>query len=238
VVLNVPEPTLRPGEVLVAPAFSAISVGTETGIIRGTDPSTPEDDIFKRAGPGRPKIRANGVRWNGVAPRQEEPGRAALGYGLAGTVLEVAPDVVDIKTGDRVACSGDQAAHHAERVAVPRNLLTKVPEGVRLDQAAFVTLGTIATNALRRTGCLFGETVVVYGLGLLGLLSVQIARAAGIYTIGLDIDDRRFDQARKFGALAALNPAETDATAAVLELTDGFGADAVLLTVFTPRANR
>ena len=148
-------------------------------------------------------------------------------------MLAVPGNVTDIQVGDLVACSGDQAAHHAERVAVPRNLLTKVPEGVRPEQAAFVTLGTIATHALRRTGCFFGETVVVYGLGLLGLLTVQIAKSAGIYVIGLDIDSRRFDQARGYGALAVINPREHDATSAVNAATNGFGADAVILSVFT-----
>jgi threonine dehydrogenase-like Zn-dependent dehydrogenase len=233
VVLEVPEPTLRRNEVLVAPIFSAISVGTETGIIRGSDPATPETDVFKAVGPPRPKLRSAGVRWDGDRPRPEGPGRHHLGYGLAGRVLAVDDSVTDISVGDLVACSGDQAAHHAERVAVPRNLLAKVPEGVRPEQAAFVTLGTIATHGLRRTGCYFGETVIVYGLGLLGLLTVQIAKAAGIYTIGLDIDNRRFEQAIGYGALAALNPRESDTVGAVLAATNGFGADAVVLALYT-----
>ena len=233
VVLEVAEPELRSGEILVAPVFSAISAGTESGIIRSTAPGIPDDDVFKSHRLSRPKLRSHGVRWDGDSPRTEGPDRAHLGYGLAGRVLAVSPNVTDIAVGDLVACSGDQAAHHAERVAVPRNLVTKVPEGVRLDQAAFVTLGTIATNALRRTGCLFGETVVVYGLGLLGLLSVQIARVAGIYTIGIDIDDRRFQQAQGFGAIATLDPRDAGATDAVMDATDGFGADSVILTVFT-----
>lgn len=233
VVLEVSEPTLRKNEVLVAPIVSAISVGTETGIIRGSDPATPDSDIFKAVGPPRPKLRSSGVRWDGDRPRQEEPGHHHLGYGLSGRVLAVDDSVTDISVGDLVACSGDQAAHHAERVAVPRNLLAKVPDGVRPEQAAFVTLGTIATHGLRRTGCYFGETVIVYGLGLLGLLTVQIAKAAGIYTVGLDIDNRRFEQARGFGALAALNPRESDTVAEVLAVTDGFGADAVVLSLFT-----
>lgn len=234
VVLEVPEPELRKNDVLVAPLFSAISVGTETGIIRGSDPATPDTDVFKAAYPPRPKLRGAGVRWDGDHPRKEAPGHHHLGYGLCGRVLAVTDTVTDIVVGDLVACSGDQAAHHAERVAVPRNLLAKVPDGVRPEQAAFVTLGTIATHGLRRTGCHFGETVVVYGLGLLGLLSVQIARAAGIYSIGIDIDHRRFEQARGYGALATLDPREGDSTAAVNALTNGFGADAVILSVFTP----
>jgi len=233
VVLDVAEPELRKNEVLVAPIFSAISVGTETGIIRGSDPNTPETDVFKAPPPTRPKLRSSGIRWDGDRPRPEPPGHHHLGYGLCGRVLAVSENVTDIAVGDLVACSGDQAAHHSERVAVPRNLLTKVPDGVRPDQAAFVTLGTIAMHGLRRTTCQFGETVVIYGLGLLGLLATQIARSAGIYPIGIDIDERRFDQALEYGAIAALNPRETDATAEVHRLTNGFGADGVILSVFT-----
>jgi threonine dehydrogenase-like Zn-dependent dehydrogenase len=233
VVLEVEEPTLRAGEILVAPKFSAISPGTESGIIRGSAPTTPDDDIFKAAGPAKPKIRSAGVRWDGARPRPEQPNRHHLGYSLAGEVLQVAPDVLDIKPGDLVACSGDQAAHHSERVAVPRSLTVKVPDGVRLDQAAFITLGTVATHAVRRTTCYFGETIVIYGLGLLGLLATQVAKAAGIYTIAIDIDDRRFEQAKGYGAIATLNPKTDDVTGIVTELTAGFGADAVILSVFT-----
>jgi threonine dehydrogenase-like Zn-dependent dehydrogenase len=233
VVLEVPEPEMRSGEVLVAPIVSAISAGTESGIIRASAPENANDAVFGGKRPTRPKLRGGGVRWEGDTPRAEAPGRAHLGYGLAGRVLAVAPNVTDISVGDLVACSGDQAAHHAERVSVPRNLVTKVPEGVRPDQAAFVTLGSIAMHGLRRTRCQFGETVVVYGLGLLGLIAVQIARSGGIHTIGIDIDDRRFGQAVAFGALAALDPNDPCTNETVLAATDGFGADAVLLTLYT-----
>ena len=80
------------------------------------------------------------------------------------------PDVTDLRPGDRVACSGSQCAHHAELVAVPRSLTTRVPDNVELDAAAFITLGTIAMESIRLTRATFGSTVVMYGLGLLGLL--------------------------------------------------------------------
>lgn len=236
VVLDVPEPELRPGEVLVAPAFSAISSGTEMHIIHSTSrPETTGTDTYPGPRALRsPRIRNAGTRWDGPQPRVVEPPLASLGYSLAGTVLAVAPDVVDIEPGDRVACSGNQCAVHAERVAVPRNLVARVPDGVALDEAAFVTLGCIAMHGLRRAGCQFGETVVVFGLGLLGLLAVQIARHAGLYVVGLDIDDRRVDQARALGAHTALNPQRDDPWAAVAALSDGLGADGVFLAVVTP----
>lgn len=236
VVLDVPEPELRRGEALIAPAFSAISSGTEMHIIQSTArPETTGTDTYPAPRTRRsPKIRNAGTRWDGPAPRAVAPPLAALGYSLAGTVLAVADDVTDLQVGDRVACSGNQCAVHAECVAVPRNLITRVPDNVPLDQAAFVTLGCIAMNGLRRTGCQFGETVVIFGLGLLGLLAVQIARHAGLYVVGLDIDDRRVEQARTLGAHAAINPQHDDPWDAVAALTDGMGADGVFLAVVTP----
>lgn len=236
VVLDVPEPALRPGEVLVAPAFSAISSGTETHIITSTErPETTGTDTYP--GPRaqrRPQLRTTAARWNGPPPRAVAPPLAAIGYSLAGTVLAAGADVLDLRPGDRVACSGNQCAVHAERVAVPRSLVARVPDNVPLDQAAFVTLGSIAMNGLRRTGCQFGETVVIFGLGLLGLLAVQIARQAGLYILGLDIDERRVEQALAFGAHRALNPQREDPRDTIDQMTDGLGADGVFLAVVTP----
>ena len=232
VVAEVETPTLRAGEVRVAPIFSAISPGTESGIIRSSVAGS-NDAVFAHEPVPRPKLRNGGRDHEFDRPRLSPPGHHHLGYGLAGRVLEVAPDIADIAIGDLVACSGDQAAHHAEMVCVPRNLVTKVPAGVQPEQAAFVTLGSIAMHGLRRTGCRFGETVIVYGLGLLGLLTIQIARSAGLYTIGLDVDHARFQLARSFGATATLDPRDSGVTETVLALTDGFGVDAVIMALST-----
>ena len=236
VVVEVPEPELRPGEVLIAPAYSAISTGTETSTVRmSADPvmihshdyPAPDGRIFG------PELRAAGARWNGPDPRGGIPGHALIGYSVAGRVVAVGADVADLRPGDRVAASGSQAAHHAELVAVPRNLVAAVPDGVPLADAAFVTLGTISMHALRLTEAAFGGTVVCYGLGLLGLLTLQIARSAGIYVVGVDFDERRLELARKWGAVRAVDPRSGDAVAAVHEVTDGFGADGVILGVVT-----
>jgi threonine dehydrogenase-like Zn-dependent dehydrogenase len=232
VVVEIEEPELRAGEVRVQTIVSAISPGTESGIIRGSVPES-KDVVFAHDPVPRPKLRNNGRDHGFDRPRPSPPGHEHLGYGLAGRVVEVAPDITDIAVGDLVACSGDQAAHHAEIVCVPRNLVAKVPEGVSPDQAAFVTLGSIAMHGLRRTRCYFGETVIVYGLGLLGLITIQIARSAGIYTIGLDIDHSRFELAQSFGASATLDPRDPGVTDAVLALTDGYGADGVVMSLYT-----
>ena len=141
--------------------------------------------------------------------------------------------VIDLAPGDLVAASGSQCAHHAEMVCVPRNLVARVPAGVELRDAAMVTLGSVAITSLRATECQFGETVVMYGLGLLGLLGSQIGLAASYRIIGIEVDERRADLARQLGVEHVLDPRESDVVAGVKDLTDGFGADAVVLGVKT-----
>jgi len=237
VVAEIPEPVLRPGEVLIAPAFSVVSAGTETSTIKmSADPARIHDHDYPAPDGHRfgPQIRSAAVRWGGASPRTAPAEYALIGYSLAGRVVDVAPDVTDLRPGDRVAASGSQCAHHAELVAIPRNLTTRVPDGAPLDAAAFVTLGTIAMESVRLTRATFGGTIVMYGLGLLGLLGTQIAAAAGIYTVGLDLDPRRRDDARRFGAIATPDPAdEAGVTQVVQDLTGGFGADGVVLGVVT-----
>src|SRR4029077_3669135 len=153
---------------------------------------------------------------------QNDGDYASIGYSNAGRVLAVSPEVTDLKPGDRVACSGSQCAVHAEVVSVPRNLMAPVPDDVGLDAASFVTLGAISMEALRRTQTFFGEVVVVYGLGLLGLLCTQMAKYAGVRAVGLDIDPRRLEQATKMGADLVFDPRHEDPVQAVRRFTRGF----------------
>lgn len=230
VVREVPPPELRRGEVLIETAFSAISVGTEMWLIDGSGDPTFLNHEYPPDPPSWPKTRTP-VRREDPLPRPPSQDGIAIGYSLSGRVLAVDEHVTDIRPGDRVAASGSQCAHHAEIVAVPRNLVARVPDDVGLDDAALVTLGCIAVTALRATECHFGETIVLYGLGLLGLLATQVGRAAGFRIVGIDIDPARIELARRLGADVAIDSRSVDATAAVLEATDGFGADGVILGV-------
>lgn len=230
VVREVPEPVLRTGEVLVRPAYSAISVGTEMWLIDGSADEDFGIHEYPAVPPYWPKTRTP-VELDHPMPKPSDPDHIAIGYSLAGEVIDVDDQVVDIAPGDLVACSGSQCAHHAEVVAVPRHLVAKVPDGVALDQAAFVTLGSIAVAGLRETDCQFGETIVQYGLGLLGLLGAQIGQAAGFRSIGIDIDPARRQLARDLGIDHVLDPTSADIVAEVKNLTDGYGADAVVLGI-------
>src|SRR5205085_4128071 len=127
-----------------------------------------------------------------------------------------------------VACAGSKYAWHAEYVAVPRNLVCAVPDGVSLRDAASATVGSIALQGIRQASLELGHVVVVTGLGLLGLLTVQLARAAGAQVIAADPVPARREAALRFGALAAAAP--DDLAALVAERTQGLGADRVILT--------
>lgn len=229
-VLDIDPPRCTPGRVLIETSYSTVSAGTETSILlTSADPSIPDREY-----PGEPPYqRPNIRRWMRHAPEPTSPlpGKLSLGYSLAGRVIEVGDDVPDLRVGDIVACAGSQDAHHAEIVAVTRSLTTPIPDWLSPAAAAFVTPGGVAVEAVRRTECRLGETVIVYGLGLLGLLAAQIARNAGLYVLGLEIDARRRAFARSMGIADVHDPTIPAISELIGDRTDGFGADAALLTL-------
>ena len=152
------------------------------------------------------------------------------GYSAAGVVVEVGSEVVGISVGDRVACAGAGVANHAELLDVPVNLTVPVPEKLSMDEAATVTLGAIAMQGVRRAQPTLGETVVVVGLGILGQIVGQLLKAHGCRVIGSDIDDGRIEVARQNGLDVGISAKEGDFVQHVLKLTDGFGADAIVIT--------
>lgn len=230
---EVPIPVCEAGGVLVRTAWSLPSVGTERTNISG-------QRVLDRL---RRQPEVVGKIWNGVRraglpetvrlvrDKMERP--IALGNSLSGVVLEVGPGVPDLGVGDRVACGGIGHACHAEYAFVPRNLTARVPDGLDLRDAAFVTLGAIALQGVRRASVQLGETAVVVGLGLIGLLTVQLLRAAGVRVVGIDPRKERTTLAERLGASRALVADAGDPVAAVLAATGGVGADVVLLTAGT-----
>lgn len=236
VVEDVPAPTAGPGEILVQVERSCISVGTELSGIQAS--GTP---LWRKALAKPDQVRrvVAMAREQGLARTRDfvksrMPAADPTGYSAAGRVVGVAADVADVKVGDRVACAGAQCAHHAERIAVPRNLSVHVPDGLSLDAACTVTLGAIALQGVRRAVPTLGETFIVIGLGLLGQLTVQLLRANGCRVVGSDLDPARIAQARALGLDAVIGPDEPDPAEAVRRVSSGVGADGVIITAATP----
>ncbi|MGB9826893.1 MAG: alcohol dehydrogenase catalytic domain-containing protein [Thermosphaera sp.] len=183
-----PEPVAGLSEVLVANAFSAVSVGTERAVIlearKGKIQRILEilrDEELRRK--ALQHIKSHGLFksyqvWNQITASSTTS--IPLGYSSAGIVIQVGSNVVDLNVGDAVACAGVGYANHAELVAVPRNLVAKVPEGVDLLEASFTTVGSIALHSLRLANAQPGEYVAIIGVGLIGLIAVQLAKMFSI----------------------------------------------------------
>ncbi len=231
VVENVPAPACPAKGLLVETRYSLISTGTEVGVLKSAAKATLIDNLQARSKlvmKGVRKLARDGVRRTWRAVEAQDAVADTPGYSLAGRVLEVGVDVTEFAAGDWVACAGTGHASHAEVVAVPVNLAVRIPERVAPDQAAFATVGAIAMQGVRRAEIRLGETVVVIGLGLIGLMAVQLARASGARVLGIEPSAPRRDLAEKLGAEAVFAPGET-AERDVAAFTGGFGADAVLL---------
>ena len=228
---EVPAPGVRAGHVLVATAHSVLSLGTEKMLVQFGRASLLDK---ARQQPERvqqvlAKIRTDGLLPTVTAVRAKLDQPIAMGYCQAGTVLAVGAGVDDLKPGDRVATNGP----HAEVVCVPKHLCAKVPPAVPLAAAAFTPLAAIALQGIRLAAPTLGESVGVIGLGLVGLLAVQLLRAQGVRVIGFDLDPRKADLARSFGAAAHVTTEGGDAVAAGVAFADGRGLDAVLICAST-----
>jgi polar amino acid transport system substrate-binding protein len=230
-VTDVPAPVVRPGFVMVRTAASLISAGTERMTVEAGQKSLmgrafDQPALVKQV---IQKARTEGVRNTIDAVRSKLESLVALGYSAAGTVMEVGEGVTGFRQGDRVACAGVGYASHAEVLAVPKNLCVGLPEPVSFDAAAFGTLGAIALQGVRLTEPTLGESVAVIGLGLIGQLAVQLLKANGCRVFGIDLDEKKIELARRFGADLGCAP-DDDAKSRVMEWSRGRGADAVLIT--------
>ena len=175
------------------------------------------------------KIRTDGLAPTLAAVRNKLDQPLPMGYCNVGVVVEVGAGVTGFEIGDRVASNGK----HAEMVAVPVNLCARLPEGVNDEAAAFTVLGAIALQGIRLVQPTLGESVVVTGLGLIGLVTVQLLRAHGCRVLGLDFDPAKLALARQFGAEVVDLAAGADPVAAAQDFSRGRGVDAVIVTAAT-----
>jgi predicted dehydrogenase/threonine dehydrogenase-like Zn-dependent dehydrogenase len=225
---EVPVPAVKSGQVLIETTRSLVSLGTERMLVE-----FGKANYFQKAKqqPDKVKEVINKVKTDGLKPTMNavfnklgQP--LPLGYCNVGKVIAVGKGVEDLKVGDRVASNGN----HAEYVSVPKNLVAKIPDNVKDEEAAFTVIGAIGLQGIRLINPTFGETVVVVGLGLIGLMTVQLLKANGCRVIGFDFDQAKVDLANSFGILA-VNPGQgVDQVKYVQSLTTNVGADAVIIT--------
>lgn len=232
---EVPAPNVTPGCVLIKVVHSCISAGTELSGVQASGRSLVRQALEQpqKVAKALNMIRAEGLRPALARIRGKLEAGSPTGYSAAGVVLAVGEGVTDLRPGDRVAAAGAGYANHAEYVDVPRNLVMRMPDGLDFAQAATVTLGGIAMQGVRRADLALGEFVVVYGVGILGLLTLRMAVLSGARVIAVDLDDRRLELARTMGAELACNPSREDVPAAVSRHTGARMADAAIFCAAT-----
>jgi predicted dehydrogenase/threonine dehydrogenase-like Zn-dependent dehydrogenase len=235
-VQQVPVPQTERGTILVRVDHSAISIGTELSGMQAS--AVP---MWKRAVQNPHLIKrafhlasTNGILRTRQLVQEKATALTPIGYSAAGIVEEAGDGAGEFQPGDYVACSGAQCAHHAEYIRVPVNLAVPVPNGVPLSHAGTVALGAVALQGVRRAEPTIGETFVVVGLGILGQLVVQILQANGCRVIGSDPDHSRVELASRHGMHAGIDPQTNADVDQVVQLSEGLGADGVIITAATP----
>ncbi len=230
-VVNIPVPSAKRGQLLIKTSHSLVSAGTERMLIEFGKAGWIEK---ARQQPDKVRMVLDKIKTDGLQPtigavfnKLDHP--LPLGYCNVGRVDEIGKGVADFQVGDRVISNGK----HAEVVSVPINLCAKVPDGVSDEEASFTVLGAIALQGIRLVKPTLGETVVVTGLGLIGLVTVQLLRAHGCRVLGLDFDKDKLKLASQFGAEVVDLAAGQDPVKAAELYSRGRGVDAVIVTAAT-----
>lgn len=224
---EVPVPQVKQGCLLIQTTKSLVSLGTERMLVEFgksnyLQKAKQQPDKVKQV---LDKIKTDGLMptVNSVFNKLGEP--IPLGYCNVGEVVAVGDGVSGFEVGDRVASNGA----HAEFVCVPKNLVAHIPENVSDEEAAFTVVGSIGLQGIRLLNPTLGETVVVIGLGLIGLLTAQLLKANGCRVIGTDLDEEKLALAEKWGIIP-FNSGKGDVVKFVEEQTGGVGADGVIIT--------
>ena len=225
--MEVPCPMCRPGHLLIRTAVSLISTGTERMLL-----DFGRASLLNKARQQPDKVRAvldkvstDGLQTTIDAVKSKLKQPLTMGYSNVGVVLEVGRGVEGFAVGDRVVSNGA----HAEVVCVPKNLCAKIPDGVPDDAAAFTVVGSIGLQGIRLLQPQLGDCVVVIGLGLIGLMSVQLLIAQGCRVLGIDLDADKLALATKLGAAACNPSAGEDPLDAAAAFSRGRGVDGVLI---------
>lgn len=227
---DIPVPCVSTGSLLIKTNKSLISSGTERMLIE-----FGKAGLIKKAHeqPDKTKMVLNKIFTDGLKPtidsvlnKLDQP--LALGYCNVGIVDEIGLSVKNFKKGDRVVSNGN----HAEVVNVPMNLCAKVPDSISDDEASFTVIGAVALQGIRLVKPSLGEAIVVIGLGLVGLITVQLLRANGCRVLGLDFDESKLSLAKKFGA-EVIDLNKEDPLTYAKNFSRGRGVDAVIITAAT-----
>lgn len=225
---EVPVPKVRLGQVLIKTTRTLVSLGTERMLVEFGKASYLDK---AKQQPEKVKMVIDKVKTDGLMPTYESVVNKLnqplpLGYCNVGEVVELGKGVAEFKVGDRVASNGA----HAEYVCVPKSLVAKVPDNITDEEAAFTVISSIALQGIRLTNPTFGETIVVIGLGLIGLITAELLKSNGCDVIGFDFDEQKVNIAQQKGITAINLSSGTNPIKYAMEYTNEVGVDGVIIT--------
>jgi len=230
-IVEAPAPSVTRGTVLIDTKITLISAGTERSLVdfgkaSMLDKARQQPEKVKMV---LEKVKTDGLMTTVDAVKSKLAQPLPLGYCNVGIVNSAGVDAVDFNVGDRVVSNGP----HADVVRVAKNLCAKIPDNVTDEEAVFTVVASIGLQGIRLVAPTLGESIVVTGVGLIGLLTVQLLRAQGCRVLAIDFDDAKLALAKQFGA-AICNPGRgEDPVAAGLAFSRGKGVDAVIITAST-----
>ena len=233
---EVPVPSISEGMILVENKFSLISAGTERGTVKvgkanllGKAKQRP--DLVAQV---LQNIKKEGLKATLDKVKTKLDSLKALGYSTSGVVTASMDSKNVFQVGDRVACAGQDYASHAEIVAIPQNLMAKIPDNVSFEDASYTTLGAIALQGVRQSDPNLGDNVCVIGLGLLGQITCQLLKANGCNVFGIDLSSRLVALAEETSADKAMLRNDSNLLANIDDFTYGHGFDSVIITAAAP----
>jgi threonine dehydrogenase-like Zn-dependent dehydrogenase/predicted dehydrogenase len=226
-----PSPQISNAHLIIHTSTTLISAGTERMLVgfgkaSYIDKARQQPEKVKMV---LEKIRTDGLMTTIEAVQSKLSQPIPLGYCNVGVVAEVGFGVEGFKPGDRVVSNGP----HADVVKVPKNLCARIPDSVDYESAAFTVVASIGLQGIRLVQPTLGESVVVTGAGLIGLLTVQLLRAHGCRVLAIDFDESKLALARQFGAETCNLGKGEDPVATGLAFSRGHGVDAVIITAST-----
>lgn len=233
---DVPLPSISEGMVLVENKFSLISAGTERGTVKVGKASLigkakQRPDLVAQV---VQNIKKEGLKATLDKVKTKLDSLKALGYSTSGVVSASMDTNNMFQVGDRVACAGQDYASHSEIVAIPQNLIAKIPDNVSFEEASYTTLGAIALQGVRQSEPTLGDNVCVIGLGLLGQITCQLLKANGCNVFGIDLSSRLVTLAKETVADNAMLRSDSNLLATIDDFTNGHGFDSIIITAATP----
>ncbi len=228
---DVCEPVLDDYSVLISVSYSFMSAGNGLAKIIGSRQHSILNKIPSKVKKIAELISSKGLSYTSLIIKDRLDGREFnLGHACSGVVIAVGSKVRAFRAGDFVACAGTDFVNHADIVCMPQHLLVKINQESNVKAASLTGIGAIALHSVERAGLQLGQTVAVFGLELIGQLTIKLCQITGCNVIGIDSDADLLQKAQAAGIKAVYDISQDNIAQIIDVLTDYVGIDCAIVT--------